>query len=233
MRESSILTLGADESREDVRLGGPWAASTERVKALRVQRKLKRALDVVVSAAALTACAPLLLLIAVAIKLDSRGPILFDRTRVGMDGRLFTMHKFRTMTVDAEQRLADLEQENEGGARLIKIRHDPRITPVGRWLRRYSLDELPQLVNVIQGDMSLVGPRPQYPSEVALYTEHQRRRLAVPAGLTGLWQISARDCSDFDEWVRLDLEYVDNWSIWLDLKILAKTLGAVAHGTGH
>jgi lipopolysaccharide/colanic/teichoic acid biosynthesis glycosyltransferase len=133
------------------------------------------------------------------------------------------MYKFRTMCVDAEARLPQLAHLNAGGSRLIRIDNDPRVTRLGSFLRRTSLDELPQLVNVVRGEMSLVGPRPQSPDEVALYSEHQRERLAVPPGMTGLWQVTARDDPRFDEWIRLDLQYIRQWSLGLDLKILLKT----------
>jgi lipopolysaccharide/colanic/teichoic acid biosynthesis glycosyltransferase len=164
------------------------------------------------------------------IRLDSDGPAIFRARRVGFKGREFTLYKFRSMYADAEKRLADLAHLNVGGAHLIKIPNDPRVTRVGRFLRKYSLDELPQLWNVLKGDMSLVGPRPQSPSEVALYTEYQRRRLAAVPGITGLWQVSARDDPRFDVWVAKDLEYIDNWSLWLDFKILFQTIGVVLGG---
>jgi exopolysaccharide biosynthesis polyprenyl glycosylphosphotransferase len=176
---------------------------------------------------------PLLIGCWLAVRLTSPGPAIFKQTRTGQDGREFTLLKFRSMYVDAEQRKADLEHRNERAEGLLfKIRDDPRITPVGRWLRKFSLDELPQLVNVIQGRMSLVGPRPPLPAEVALYQDDVRRRLLVKPGLTGLWQISGRSDLDWDESVRLDLRYVENWSFTLDLMILWKTMSAVARGRG-
>jgi exopolysaccharide biosynthesis polyprenyl glycosylphosphotransferase len=176
---------------------------------------------------------PLLLTCWLAVRLSSPGPAIFKQTRTGQDGREFTLLKFRSMYVDAEARKADLEHRNERAEGLLfKIRDDPRITPVGRWLRKFSLDELPQLINVIQGKMSLVGPRPPLPEEVALYQDDVRRRLLVKPGLTGLWQISGRSDLDWDESVRLDLRYVENWSFTLDLMILWKTMSTVVRGRG-
>jgi lipopolysaccharide/colanic/teichoic acid biosynthesis glycosyltransferase len=161
--------------------------------------------------------------VSVLIRLDSRGPVIFKATRIGKDGRPFTIFKFRTMGVDAEARLASLASSNVGGHRFIRIPDDPRITRVGRVLRKAALDELPQLVNVIRGEMSLVGPRPQDPNEVELYTDEERRRLCVRPGLTGLWQVKAWNTSTFDDWIRFDREYLDRQSLWLDLRILAET----------
>ncbi len=172
--------------------------------------------------------APLLLGLACVVRLSSPGPALFHQRRAGADGRDFTMYKLRTMYVDAEERLAELRVHNEAGdGPLFKIREDPRVTPVGRWLRRFSLDELPQLLNIVKGDMSLVGPRPPLPREVEQYAEDVRRRLLVRPGLTGLWQISGRSDLSWEESVRLDLYYVENWSLALDAQIVWKTMGAV------
>jgi lipopolysaccharide/colanic/teichoic acid biosynthesis glycosyltransferase len=183
----------------------------------------KRALDVILAICGLILGAPLIVLIAALIRLDSPGPVLFNRVRVGKDGRPFMMYKFRTMVVDAEARLAGLAERNQGGAHFVQIPRDPRVTRCGRWLRYASLDELPQLVNVLKGEMSLVGPRPQYPGEVALYTEEQRRRLAVLPGVTGLWQLANREGATFERWVAHDLAYIDRWTFGLDLRILAYT----------
>ncbi|AEA24078.1 exopolysaccharide biosynthesis polyprenyl glycosylphosphotransferase [Pseudonocardia dioxanivorans CB1190] len=179
----------------------------------------------------LLALAPLLVTVAVAVKLDG-GPILFKQTRVGRHGREFTMFKFRSMVVDAERRLAALTADNEGAGPLFKLRKDPRITRVGGVLRRFSLDELPQLFNVLNGTMSLVGPRPPLPVEVASYGRAAQRRLLVRPGLTGLWQISGRSDLTWEQSVRLDLRYVENWNLALDARILWKTLGAVISRRG-
>ncbi|HEU0086627.1 MAG TPA: sugar transferase [Pseudonocardiaceae bacterium] len=176
--------------------------------------------------------APVFVGVAVAIKIDNPGPVLFRQQRVGKAGKLFWMLKFRSMVVDAEQRRAELDAVNEAGGPLFKIRRDPRITRVGTFLRRYSLDELPQLVNVLLGDMSLVGPRPPLPAEVARYGFDARRRLLVRPGLTGLWQVSGRSDLSWEETVQLDLRYVENWSLAMDAVIVWKTIGAVLGGSG-
>jgi lipopolysaccharide/colanic/teichoic acid biosynthesis glycosyltransferase len=168
----------------------------------------------------------------VAIRLFDHGPVLFTQTRVGKGGKSFKIYKFRTMVVDAEARLAELRVQNEVDGVLFKIRRDPRITAMGTHLRKWSLDELPQLFNVLLGQMSLVGPRPALPDEAARYAEHVRRRLFVKPGLTGLWQVSGRSDLSWEESVRLDLRYVENWSFVLDLEILWKTLGVIFTGTG-
>ncbi len=175
---------------------------------------------------------PVLGAIALAIRLGDRGPVLFRQTRVGRDGKPFTLYKFRTMVVDAEQRKPGLMALNDSGGLLFKMRKDPRVTRVGSVLRRYSLDELPQLLNVLTGDMSLVGPRPALPDETSLYGDYVRRRLAVKPGITGLWQVNGRSDLAWDEAVRLDVRYVENWSFFLDLQILWKTWSAVTNGDG-
>jgi exopolysaccharide biosynthesis polyprenyl glycosylphosphotransferase len=178
--------------------------------------------------------APLLLGIAAVIRLQrgGRGPALFQQIRVGRRGQQFMIYKFRTMYVDAERRLADLAHLNEHDGVLFKVRNDPRVTPVGRWLRRLSLDELPQLINVVRGEMSLVGPRPPLPSEVAAYPADMRRRLVVKPGMTGLWQVSGRADLSWEDAIRLDLRYVENWSLTLDLVILLRTVTAVSRSSG-
>lgn len=193
---------------------------------------IKGVFDKLVAGAALIVSAPLLVMIAFIIVLREGRPVLFRQARVGKDGRTFTLYKFRTMAEDAEQRKAQLADYDEGAGTLFKIRNDPRITLTGRWLRRYSLDELPQLFNVLKGDMSLVGPRPPLQDEVARYTDYVRRRLVVKPGITGLWQISGRSDLSWEEAVRLDLRYVENWSLMLDLQILWKSCPAVVHGSG-
>ena len=172
------------------------------------------------------------MVIALAILIDDRGPVFFRQTRVGKDGGTFQVWKFRTMVVDAEQRLAQLIALNEAAGVLFKLRRDPRVTRVGAWLRRWSLDELPQLLNVLIGEMSLVGPRPALPQEAELYGEDMRRRLKVKPGITGLWQVSGRSDLPWDEAVRLDIRYVENWSVALDLQILWKTCAAVLRRSG-
>lgn len=196
------------------------------------RRLLKEAFDRISAAAALVLLLPVLLLIWVTVRLTSPGPAVFKQVRVGLRGRRFVLWKFRTMTVDAEERLATLYERNEHDGVMFKIRDDPRITPLGRLLRRWSLDELPQLWNVARGEMSIVGPRPPLPSEVENYCERVRRRLLVKPGMTGLWQISGRSGLPWEEAVRLDLHYVENWSPSLDIAILAKTVSAVLRRRG-
>jgi exopolysaccharide biosynthesis polyprenyl glycosylphosphotransferase len=197
-----------------------------------LRQVLKNAIDRTLAAMVLLILSPMLLTIGIVIRLTSSGPALFKQTRVGRDGHFFTMVKFRSMNVNAEHQLDNLEELNEGNGVLFKVRDDPRITPVGKFLRKYSLDELPQLINVLTGTMSLVGPRPPLPTEVEKYQDHVRRRLLVKPGLTGLWQVSGRSDLSWDESVRLDLRYVENWSPVLDLMILWKTVRAVTRGSG-
>jgi exopolysaccharide biosynthesis polyprenyl glycosylphosphotransferase len=191
------------------------------------RRFAKRATDVVLTSIGLVLSSPVMALIALAVKLSDGGPVIFRQTRVGQDGSTFTMLKFRTMHTDAEARLAQLRAQNPNIGLMFKLDSDPRVTHVGRFLRRYSLDELPQLLNVLTGTMSLVGPRPPLQSEVAVYGDHARRRLLVTPGLTGLWQVSGRSLLSWEETVRLDLRYVENWNLTLDLLIIWKTVFAV------
>ena len=192
----------------------------------------KRALDILLSGMALIVLAPVLLAIAVAIKLDSPGPIFYLSERFGKKGRVFRCVKFRTMVRDADKLRADVQHMNERDGVLFKISNDPRITRLGRFLRKYSLDELPQFINVLRGDMSVVGPRPPLASEVREYKLNHLRRLDVIPGITGLWQVQARQDPSFDSYISLDVAYIDNWSIWLDLKIIVRTIGVVFAGTG-
>jgi exopolysaccharide biosynthesis polyprenyl glycosylphosphotransferase len=197
-----------------------------------LQLLAKRLLDVALSLLTLGVGLPLVLLIAAAIKVTSGGSVLFRQTRCGLNGRRFTLYKFRTMVHDAEDRREALMHLNEMRGPTFKLSHDPRVTRLGRLLRKFSLDELPQLWNVLRGDMSLVGPRPPIPEEVAQYKRWQRRRLSMKPGLTCLWQISGRNNLDFDRWMELDLQYIDSWSPMLDFKILLKTIPAVLSGRG-
>ncbi len=196
------------------------------------QLAVKRLVDVIVSFVLLVLLSPLFLLLAIAIKLDSPGPALFSQERVGLNQRRFRMIKFRSMVANAEALRKDLEDLNEADGPVFKIKNDPRVTRLGRILRKSSLDELPQLVNVLRGEMSLVGPRPLPPSEIELYSWDQRRRLSVKPGMTGLWQVSGRSDLPFQEWVDLDLTYIDNWSILQDFMILMKTFRAVFQARG-
>jgi lipopolysaccharide/colanic/teichoic acid biosynthesis glycosyltransferase len=196
-------------------------------------RAVKRALDVAIAGTALLCLAPALVVLAVLVRASSPGPALYRQTRVGRHGAPITVRKLRTMTVDAEELLPALRALNmvEDGP-LFKVRDDPRVTAVGRWLRRLSLDEVPQLVNVLGGSMSLVGPRPALPHEVEAYDALERRRLLVKPGLTGLWQVNGRSDLSWSDAVRLDLAYVEHGSLWLDLRILLRTVPAVLSGRG-
>jgi len=193
---------------------------------------LKGLFDRCAAAAALVMLAPVMVALAVAVWLHDRGPALFTQVRVGKDGNSFRMYKFRTMIVDAEKRRTELLPSNDSDGVLFKLRRDPRVTSVGAHLRRLSLDELPQLFNVFLGHMSLVGPRPALPDEAAVYAEHVRRRLVVKPGLTGLWQVNGRSDLSWEESVRLDLRYVENWSFTLDLQILWRTIAVMVRGSG-
>lgn len=196
-------------------------------------RIAKRALDIVASALGLLLLSPFLAMLAIAVRTTSRGPAIFVQKRCGLGGRQFKFYKFRTMVVDAEKLRLELEHLNEMSGPVFKMKKDPRVTRLGAVLRKFSLDELPQLWNVLRGDMSLVGPRPPLPSEVERYTSRQAQRLAVMPGITGLWQVSGRNnIADFDTWLQLDLEYVRQASFWLDLRILLKTVVVVMIGRG-
>jgi lipopolysaccharide/colanic/teichoic acid biosynthesis glycosyltransferase len=198
-----------------------------------IQLAAKRVLDILLSLAGLIVLAPLLGAVAVLIKLTSRGPILYEWRVLGRHARPFTGYKFRTMVVDADELKAEYMDRNEMRGPVFKIRDDPRITPVGRWLRKYSIDELPQLWSVLKGDMSLVGPRPPAPEEFIAFEPWQRGKLAVTPGITCIWQVEGRSqISDFAEWAALDLDYIRRWDLWLDLRILARTLPAVLSARG-
>jgi exopolysaccharide biosynthesis polyprenyl glycosylphosphotransferase len=193
----------------------------------------KRVFDFAFSFVVLLLSAPFLLIIALAVKLTSPGPVFFKQKRSGLNGRTFELLKFRTMVDGAEGIKSDLDGQNEMSGPVFKVRKDPRITPLGKFLRKFSLDEFPQFINVLKGDMSVVGPRPPIPNEVERYGFSQRRRLSVRPGLTCLWQVNGRNkVADFKDWVRLDLEYIDNWSLGLDIQIILKTIPAVLKGTG-
>jgi exopolysaccharide biosynthesis polyprenyl glycosylphosphotransferase len=222
----------------DTVLARPQMDSSARRVALRVVTEgfpvvIKRAIDLVVATAVLIVASPLLVATAIAIKLTSDGPIIFGQERYGLNRRRFRMLKFRTMVPNAERLQAQLESQNEAQGPVFKIARDPRITRIGRILRRTSIDELPQLFNVLKGDMSLIGPRPLPLRDVAKFTRtSDMRRFSVRPGLTGLWQVSGRSTLDFDSWIRFDLHYIDNWSLRLDAIILARTIPAVIRGTG-
>jgi exopolysaccharide biosynthesis polyprenyl glycosylphosphotransferase len=219
---------------------GRWKLNTY-VKAKRVSwtcvvfgaEFIKRFIDVLISAMALVLLSPLFAFVALLIKLEDRGPVFFGQRRVGKWGREFKMFKFRSMSVDAEARFQTvLEQNSHASGVTFKLKNDPRITKIGKWLRKFSIDEFPQFYNVLIGDMSLVGPRPPVPREVAMYSPADRRRLEVTPGLTCFWQIGGRADIDFPEQVQLDVQYIESQSFWLDMKILLKTVPAVLLGRG-
>ena len=189
---------------------------------------IKRVIDIVLAAIGLLVFSPIMLIVVIAIKLeDFKGPVLFSQERVGKLGEIFKIYKFRSMYVDAEQRLQELQHLNEQTGPVFKIKDDPRITKVGKFIRKTSLDELPQLVNVLRGEMSIVGPRPALPREVKQYNAYQKQRLLVKPGITCIWQVSGRNNIGFDEWVELDLEYIKNQSLGLDIKLILQTIPAL------
>lgn len=192
----------------------------------------KRCLDVIGASLGIILLAPLLLVTALAIKLESHGPVLFTQKRVGRDGKLFKMYKFRSMVDGADAQKATLAAQNEYSGVAFKIRADPRVTRIGRFIRKFSIDELPQLLNILKGEMSLVGPRPVVVAEALRYEPWQLRRFAATPGLTCLWQVSGRSNISFDDWMRLDLAYIDRWSLWLDLKLILKTVRVVMTADG-
>jgi len=213
-------------------VGGVMSLALEPIRLSRLQRAAKRGLDLLGASFALLVTLPLFVVVAVVVKVTSRGPVFYRQERIGHHGERFAMLKFRTMVLDAEKMLRELRARNESSGPLFKIKDDPRLTPFGRWLRRWSIDEAPQLLNVLVGRMSLVGPRPSLPTEVALYEDWHFDRLEVRPGMTGLWQVSGRSTLSFDDYVRLDLFYIENWSLVYDLYILAKTIPAVLSGRG-
>lgn len=194
--------------------------------------KIKRFFDICLSAAALVVLSPLLLVIAILIYLEDKGPVIYSQTRIGKDGRAFKLYKFRSMCVDADEKLKDLQELNERDGPVFKIRDDPRVTKVGKFIRKTCIDELPQLVNIIKGDMSIVGPRPPLPNEVEQYNSYQKQRLLVVPGLTCYWQIQKGEETTFDEWVELDLKYIKERSILLDFRLILLTFKVILSGKG-
>lgn len=194
--------------------------------------KIKRFFDICLSAAALVVLSPLLLVIAILIYLEDKGPVIYRQTRIGKDGRAFKLYKFRSMCVDADEKLKDLQKLNERDGPVFKIKNDPRVTKVGKFIRKTCIDELPQLVNIIKGDMSIVGPRPPLPNEVEQYNSYQKQRLLVVPGLTCYWQIQKGEETTFDEWVELDLKYIKERSILLDFRLILLTFKVILSGKG-
>ena len=226
-----ILDLIASRVDVDELAGVPLLTVSE-IRLQGLNAFLKRALDIGLTGLGLLLISPLLLLIALLVKLTSPGPVFYTQERIGLDGKSFRMFKFRSMIAEADQVFLELESKSEVAGHLFKMKADPRVTPLGRFMRRFSLDELPQLLNVLLGQMSLVGPRPPLPREVVKYNAWHLKRLRVRPGITGPWQVSGRSHLPFDDMVRLDIYYIENWSLWLDLKILLRTVPVVLTGLG-
>jgi len=226
-----ILELIASRVDIDELAGVPLLTVSE-IRLQGLNAVVKRLADIVLSSLGILLLLPIYILFALLVKVTSAGPILFAQERVGLDGKTFNMFKFRSMVKDAEEHLAELESRSETAGHLFKIKEDPRITPLGKFMRRFSIDELPQLFNVFFGQMSLVGPRPPLPREVEKYTSWHMKRLRVRPGITGPWQVSGRSLLPFDDMVRLDIYYIENWSLWLDFKILLRTIPVVLFGLG-
>ncbi|MFH2033859.1 MAG: sugar transferase [Candidatus Margulisiibacteriota bacterium] len=220
-------------SRVDIdEVGGIPLVNIREIGLLGFSAFLKRCFDILLSGTIIIIISPFLLAAALGVKFTSPGPVFFLQKRVGKDGRVFNCYKFRSMVANAEELLPQLESRSETTGHIFKIKDDPRVTPLGHFIRRWSIDELPQLFNVLTGDMSLVGPRPPLPREVEKYNSWEKKRLRVRPGITGLWQVSGRSLLPFDDMVRLDIYYIENWSLWQDIKILLKTIPVVLLGSG-
>ncbi len=213
-------------------LAGVPLITIKRVSLSRSNLAAKRAFDLFLATSGVVIGLPIWLLLAFAIKMESHGPIFYKQTRVGQGGKHFGMYKFRSMCDDADERLSELRENNEATGPLFKMKNDPRVTRVGRWMRKFSIDEFPQLLNVLRGEMSLVGPRPPLPGETLQYNENHWRRMEVPPGMTGLWQVSGRSSLTFEEMVRLDLYYIENWSVHFDAALIIRTIPAVLFARG-
>ncbi len=227
------LDLNTEESLVSRELSNPFfIASTYDISRIKpCQWVVKRCFDLLASSLGLVAITPLMLAVAIAIRLESPGPVIYRQTRVGMNGKTFNMYKFRSMQQNADNLLPQLMEKNEIGQGMFKLFDDPRITKIGKFIRKYSIDELPQLFNVLRGDMSLVGPRPPIQSELQHYKNWHYFRFATLPGLTGLWQVSGRSkIKEFDRVVKMDYQYINNWSLWLDLKLILKTLPVIVGG---
>src|SRR3989339_154066 len=220
-------------SRVDVdEVGGIPLITISEIGLTGIKAVIKRTFDVLISFVLLLLLLPLFLIVALLIKFDSKGPVFFTQKRVGKDGKIFNCLKFRSMVENAAEQLSDLQSRSEVEGHIFKIKADPRVTGVGTWIRKFSIDELPQLINVFIGEMSLVGPRPPLPNEVEKYSTWHRKRLRITPGITGLWQVSGRSLLPFEDMVRLDIYYIENWSLWMDIKILGRTIPVVLFTTG-
>lgn len=227
------LTFGneaAGDALDDGHAGFCLKAQT--VKSHRMYTLIKRFVDMLISFFTIVAFLPVFFIIAVAIKLDSKGPIIYMQQRIGKDGKPFKMYKFRSMCVDADQKLSELKALNERDGPVFKIANDPRVTRVGKFIRKTCMDELPQLLNILKGEMAIVGPRPPLPNEVEEYTPYQMKRLSITPGLTCYWQVSRRDTVTFEKWVELDLKYIQERSLWVDFKIVLRTVPVALFGKG-
>ncbi|ABK60595.1 sugar transferase [Clostridium novyi] len=188
---------------------------------------IKKIIDIVGSLCGIVILSPIMIITAIAIKLDSKGPVFFSQERVGKNGKIFKMYKFRSMIINAEEVLYKLKEKNEMSGPMFKMKDDPRVTRVGKFIRKTSIDELPQLINILKGEMSLVGPRPNLPSEVEQFSDYQRLKLLAKPGLTCYWQVSGRNNIDFEEWMELDIKYIKERSTWVDIKLIFKTVGVL------
>ena len=197
-----------------------------------IENSIKRLLDILIALSTLIFFSPFFVIVALLIKITSKGPIFYTQTRVGRGGSEFEMIKFRSMVVNASDMKIDLSHANEMDGPVFKMKNDPRITSIGRFIRKHSIDELPQIINILKGEMSVVGPRPPLPKEVVEYQDWQKQRLAVTPGLTCIWQVSGRNNLSFEEWMNMDIEYIENWSLLLDIKLIFKTFAVVFSGDG-
>lgn len=228
----NIKVVQTVTEEQSVPAGTTWL-DQDKIKAQKSYLFVKRIFDVIASFIALLLLSPLFLIIAILIKIEEpKGPIFYSQIRVGRNGKKFRMYKFRSMCVDADKKLKKLLAKNEVEGAMFKMKDDPRITKVGKWIRKTSVDELPQLWNVLHGDMALVGPRPPLPRETATYSEYDKQRLYVQPGCTGLWQVSGRNDVGFHEMVALDIEYIKTRNLWVDIKIMFKTVGIMIHPNG-
>lgn len=227
-----VIDLRDQGVQDELRLG-PWLSEDANlVRAPRAMRTVRRLIDILGSLLGLVLLLPLFLVVAIGVKASSPGPVFYKQRRVGQGGIEFNFYKFRSMTNGAANEKIHLVDLDHTSGPIFKVKNDPRITPFGHWIRRTSIDELPQLWNVLRGQMGLVGPRPHLPEEVTHYGDWEKQRLSVKPGITGIWQVSGRSELDFETWVSMDIEYIENWSLWMDLRILLRTIPAVLSGRG-
>lgn len=230
--QANANEIYADNTYNKTKFVKEYSIMKERRKSRKGYFAVKRGFDIIASLCAMIVLSPIFLITAIAIKCEDRGPVIFSQYRVGIDGKLFKMYKFRSMYTNAEERLKELQEQNEADGPVFKMKNDPRITKVGHFIRKYSIDELMQLINVFKGDMSVVGPRPALPKEVETYNDFAKQRLKVKPGLSCYWQVSGRSNIGFDEWMQLDVKYINEMSILTDIKIILLTVPAVLNGDG-